>query len=624
MSISELIFGRRLASNEIGKQQIGPLIGVAVFGLDAISSSAYGPEAALTVLLPFGSESIRYIGPITVATIILLLILFFSYRQTITAYPNGGGSYTVAKENLGSFPGLIAAAGLSMDYILNVGVAISAGVGALVSAVPVLLPHTTIICLIILAILSIVNLRGVREAGVLFIAPTYFFIVCISVALIIGIIRSIISHGHPIPVVSPPLQVPSPSTVGIWLILRSFASGCSAMTGVEAVSNGIPVFKQPSEKHAKIALSLIIITLMVLLAGITYIVKQYHIGATSPGQAGYQSILSQIFEAIFGRGAVYYASIASVIMILILSANTSYAGFPWVCRLLAIDNFLPKVFSHRGRRLVYAEGIYVMIIIDAVLLIVFRGITDRLIPLFAIGAFIAFTCSQAGMVMHWWNRRADNNALYSLVINLVGASSTFIAFAIIFCSKFLEGAWLTLLIIPVLVMMFQRERNYVEKISRKVHLTSPINVKQLKSPIAVLPISVLDRIAEKGIRLGLKISSEFYVVHVTTDDDDSGDLKKKWKELVEDPSYAEQYHIPQLVIVSSKYRELIEPIINFISTLTDKYPDRQIAVIIPQIIEPRWYHYIFRNTAMLIESNLLWKDWPNVFVISSPMHLTEQ
>lgn len=622
MSLIELIFGRRLASYEVSKQQIGPLIGVAVLGLDALSSAAYGPEAALTVLLPSGLESIRFIGPITITIVALLLILFFSYRQTIPAYPFGGGSYTVAKENLGSIPGLIAAAGLSIDYILNVGVAISAGVGALVSAIPVLLPHTMIICLIILAILAIANLRGVREAGLLFITPTYFFIGCLSIALITGIVRSIVSHGNPVAIVSPPQQHLTQSAVSIWLILRSFASGCTAMTGVEAVSNGVPLFKQPGVKRAGTTLSIIIITLVFLLLGIAFIVKQYHIGATQPGEAGYRSVLSQIFEAVFGRGILYYLSITSVIIVLAFSANTSFAGFPRVCRLLAIDNFLPKVFLHRGRRLVYADGIYLLIIIDAILIIIFKGITDKLIPLFAIGAFIAFTCSQAGMVMYWWKRRQDKKAIYSLLVNFTGASCTLIAFIIIFCSKFLEGAWMTLFAVPILVMMFQREQAYNEKVSRKVMLTHPINITRLKSPIAVLPIHTLDRVAEKGIRLGLEISAEFYVVHVTTDDD-SGDLKQKWKELVENPAITEHCQVPKLVILSSNYREVIEPIIDFISGLRNQYPYRKIVVIIPQIIEPRWYHFIFRNTAMLLESSLLWKDWKNVFVISSPMHLKE-
>jgi amino acid transporter len=623
MSLIELIFGRRLATNESTSQQIGPLIGVAILGLDALSSAAYGPEAALTVLLPSGIESSRFIGLITLPIIILLLILLFSYRQTISAYPQGGGSYTVAKENLGNLPGLITAAGLSIDYILNVGVAISAGVGALVSAFPILLPYTLILCLIILAIIAIANLRGIRETGLLFIIPTYFFVGCIFISIFTGIFHTLFSYEYHVTVVNQTQQHVILSAAGFWLILRSFASGCTAMTGVEAVSNGVPLFKPPGVKWASITLSMVIITLVLMLAGIAFMIIHYHIGATQPGAPGYQSVLSQLFEVVFGRGVFYHISIASVIIILALSANTSFAGFPRVCRLLAIDNFLPKVFLHRGRRLVYAEGIYLLIIVDAILLITFKGITDKLIPLFAIGAFIAFTCSQAGMVRYWWKKRQDKKALYSLIINSIGAICTFIAFVVIFCSKFLEGAWLTLFAVPILVLMFQRERKYNDKISNRALLSNPISIRQIQSPIAVLPIHALDRVAEKGIQLGLEISTVLFVVHVQADDESEG-LWQQWNSLVEKPASEKKYPVPKLVILPSKYREVIEPVINYISELRMHFPDRKIIVIIPQIIEPRWYHYIFRNTAMLLESSLLWQKWHNVFVLSSPMHLTEE
>lgn len=623
MSLIELIFGRRLASNEINSQQIGPIFGVAILGLDALSSAAYGPEAALTVLLPSGVESYRIIGPITFSIVILLLILLFSYHQTISAYPQGGGSYTVAKENLGSLPGLIAAAGLSIDYILNVGVAISAGVGAFVSAFPFFLPYTLTLCLVTLALIAIANLRGIRETGLLFIIPTYFFVGCIFISIITGIFHSFSFPEYQATIVTPPQHHLIVSAGGTWLILRSFASGCTAMTGVEAVSNGVPLFKQPGVKWASITLSTVIITLVIMLLGIAFLIRHYHIGATQPGEPGYQSVLSQLFESVFSRSVLYHISIASVIIILTLSANTSFAGFPRVCRLLAIDNFLPKVFLHRGRRLVYIEGIYLLIIIDAILLIVFKGITDKLIPLFAIGAFIAFTCSQTGMVMYWWKKRHDKNAMYSLTINFIGAICTFIAFVVIFCSKFLEGAWLTLFAVPILVLMFQRERKYFDKISKRALLSNPINIRQIQSPIAVLPVHTLDRVAEKGIQLGLEISTEFFVVHVQADDD-SEDIKQRWKDLVEKPASIKQCPVPELVILSSQYREVIEPLVKYISELRMQHPDHNIIVIIPQIIEPRWYHYIFRNTAMLLESSILWQKWHNVFVLSSPMHLPEE
>jgi amino acid transporter len=434
------------------------LVGISVLGLDALSSSSYGPESALTTLLPSGIRSIQLIGPITVAIVLLLLIVFFSYYQTLSAYPRGGGSYTVAKDNLGNNIGLVAASGLLIDYILNVAIAISAGVGAIVSAIPVLLPYTLEICLFLLAILTLVNLWGTREAGLTFFLPTYLFIICMILAISIGIYRSVSYDFKPIPVETPPHLPIYEGSVSIWLIIKSFASGCTAMTGVEAVSNGVPLFKSPSVKHAKVSLSLTIFFLILFLLGIAFISQSYMIGATLPGEYGYRSILSQIFASIYGNSPMYYMSISSVIIVLTLSANTSFAGFPRICLILARDHFLPSFFTKQNHNRVYSGGIFVLAVISALLLIIFEGITYHLIPLFAIGAFAAFTLSQTGMAVYWWKRRRDQGVLPSLLINLTGAIMTFITTLIIFVSKFTSGAWLILLAIPVIVFMLEREK----------------------------------------------------------------------------------------------------------------------------------------------------------------------
>ena len=333
MSVLDFLFGPPLRSDADREERIGPAAGIPIFGLDALSSAAYGPEAALTLLIPLGAAGIAWIFPISVSIVILLGIVYFSYRQTIEAYPNGGGSYTVASENLGAGAGLLAAAALMIDYVLTAAVGISSGVGALISAVPGLQPHTLALCLGILVLLTVVNLRGVREAGGVFMLPTYLFIVCL-----LGLIaaRSLERRsppaGHPHPVIAPPVMPAAAAGFSAWLILKAFASGCTAMTGVEAVSNGVKAFREPVAKSAQFTLTIIIGILAVLLLGIAFLVRAYHIGATDPGSSGYQSVLSMLLAAVTGRGWFYWVSISSIVLVLALSANTAFADFPRLCR----------------------------------------------------------------------------------------------------------------------------------------------------------------------------------------------------------------------------------------------------------------------------------------------------
>jgi amino acid transporter len=351
MSLLDYVFGRHLATDEEGEQRVGVLAGVPMLGLDALGSAAYGPEAALTLLLPLGAAGIAYIGPISTLIIILLLVVYFSYRQTIAAYPHGGGSYTVAKENLGTTAGLFAAAALLLDYVLVVAVGISAGVGALVSAFTVLQPHTLSLCLLILAMITLVNLRGVRESGAALMIPTYLFIISLLTVIVIGLGKSLLSGGRPVAVSPAATQAQAETAASLWLLMRAFASGCTAMTGVEAVSNGVTAFREPAVNHARRTLTAIILLLAVMLAGIAYLCVAYKIGATEPGQLGYQSILSQLVAAVIGRGFFYFVTIGSVLAVLALSANTGFADFPRLCRVIAADGFLPNSFAHRGRRI---------------------------------------------------------------------------------------------------------------------------------------------------------------------------------------------------------------------------------------------------------------------------------
>ncbi len=591
-SFLNFLFGKPLASSEDKQEKIGPASGIAVFGLDALSSAAYGPEAALTILIPLGAAGLAYITPITVLILILLGIVYCSYRQTIAAYPQGGGSYTVAHENLGVHMGLLAAAALMIDYVLNVAVGISAGVGALVSAVPSLQPHTLAMCLGILALLTIVNLRGLREAGAVFMYPTYLFIGSICGTIVWGLIEAAMSGGHPHPVVAPAPLSKATVAVSAWLLMKAFASGCTAMTGVEAVSNGVQAFREKVVDNARLTLTVIIAILMVMLIGIAYLVHIYGIGATQPGAANYQSVLSQLILAVAGRGLFYWVSIGAVLFVLALSANTSFADFPRVCRAVAANRYLPWGFTLRGRRLVYAQGIYVLAALAALLIVIFRGVTDKLIPLFAVGAFLAFTLSQAGMVMHW--RKQKGSSALNQSVNAVGALATGITLSIIVVAKFAEGAWMTLIMIPALLGIMLGVGRHYKHIGREIADSTPLNLDGLEPPLVLLPMDDWNKVAEKALRFALTISPDVKVVHIETREV-TNSLRQRWKDLAETPVRNHQRKPPELVVLDSPFRAVVTPIMDYVLQQAAANPGRKIAVIVPALREKHWYHYVLHN-----------------------------
>src|SRR5579863_1842167 len=488
MNILDIVVGKPIKTSDERAEQIGAAQGIPIFGLDALSSAAYGPEAALSLLIPLGLVGVRYLIPISIAIITLLAIVYFSYRQTIAAYPSGGGSYTVARFNLGASASLLAAAALLADYILTAAVGISAGVGALVSAVPSLLPHTASLCVAILIVITIVNLRGVRDAGLAFAIPTYLFVGTLLITIVAGVIRVLLSGGHPTPATPLPPPPPAIEAVSFWLLLKVFASGCTALTGVEAVSNGVKAFREPAVENARRTLTVIIFLLAVLLAGISYLVNIYGIAATDPGQPGYQSLLSMLIAAVFGKGFFYYLTIASILLVLSLSANTAFADFPRLCRAIAQNNYLPHAFAYRGRRLVYTYGIVVLAVLCGGLLILFRGVTDRLIPLYAVGAFLAFTLSQSGMVVHWRRNRGPHWRKSALV-NGFGALVTGITVVVVLVAKFAEGAWITLLFIPLTIVFFTTVRRHYHSVKMLTSCKIPIQPATLsRPPLVVIPI----------------------------------------------------------------------------------------------------------------------------------------
>jgi amino acid transporter len=621
MSLRELLFGRPLRTDEEQVEQLGVWSGVPVLGLDALASASYGPEAALTVLLPLGTlAAAGQIMPLTGCILGVLFAVFLSYRQTIPAYPQGGGSFTVAKQNLGRFAGVLAASALSIDYVLNVAVAISAGVGALVSAVPALLPHTLTLCFGVLGILMLVNLRGIRTAGLVFMLPTYLFVLCLGGVIVVGIVKTLAADGRPVPVIEPPLR-PALEVTATWLVVRAFASGCTALTGVEAVSNAVPIFRQPTVVRARRTLTVIVALLAFLLAGIGLLTRCYGISATPPGEAGYQSVISQLVAAVVGRGPVYFVTMASVLMVLALSANTSFADFPRVCRVLALDEFLPAGFAHRGSRLVYSMGIVVLGSASGALLWAFAGITDRLIPLFAVGAFLAFTLSQLGMVMHW--RRLGRRAAYALALNALGAAATAGTLVVIAVSKFAEGAWLTLLVLPLLVALFFGIRRYHERIDRQIKANGPLDASDLEEPIVVVPLQRLDRVTRKALRFALTLSPRVIAVQVLAEELETEDLTKQWASDVEQPVRAAGRPPPELVVVRSAYRQFFGPLLTYVRQLARTAPARQIAVVVPEIAERRWYHFLLRHRATLLKALLVLHGNPRIAIVSTPWFLRD-
>lgn len=616
----DVLLGKPLASEEDSEQRIGVATGVPTFGLDALGSAAYGPEAALTILIPAAAAGIAYVMPISLIIILLLAIVYFSYRQTIDAYPRGGGSYTVASQNLGQNVGLLAAAALMLDYLLDVGVGISTGVGALVSAVPSLASHTLAICLFILLLLTIISLRGVRENGLVYTVPTYLFVVCLLGVLGWGTVKVMLGGGHAVPVVVPPAPEHAVAAIGAWLLIRAFASGCTALTGVEAVSNGVMAFREPTSQNARRTLAVIVALLGIFLAGIAHLTRAYGIMATDPGSKSYQSLLSMITAAVAGKGIVYYVTIGSILVLLSLSANTAFADFPRLCRAIAEDGYLPRFFAIRGRRLVYHEGILVLAVLSAIVLTVFGGVTDRLIPLFAIGAFSAFTLSQAGMVMHWRREGGPRSRLY-MVINLVGAIATGLTTLVVLVAKFVEGAWITVLMIPVLILMMKAVNRHYRRVGDETKIDK-IELQPLAKPVAVLPVAAWTRASEAALQFACMLSDDVRVLHVDCADEAGEGTAKDWQGQLDAAAARHGQQAPRVVPVSSPFRFITSPILKYVADILKDNPEQRVAVVVPELVASHWYEYLLHNhRSTAIKGLLLMQGTRGVVVINVPWYL---
>jgi len=635
MPLVRFLLGRPLANKEYGERKIGAFEGVPAMGLDALGSSSYGPEAALTVLISLGALSLAYIGWIMAPILLLLCVLYFSYRQTIRTYPSNGGAYTVSRENLGTNASLLAGAALMVDYVLNVAVGISAGVAALISAVPELHPYTLELCLAILVIVTLANLRGTIDAGRLFALPTYLFVGSFFVLLTIGITKAVMAGGNPTPVEPPPELPQAVELASLWLLLRAFSAGCTAMTGVEAVSNGVGAFREPRVHYAFRTLTTIVVILGMLLGGIAYLATAYRIGAMDQTQEGYQSVLSQLAGAVVGRNWFYFVAMGSLLAVLALSANTSFTDFPRLCRAVAQDGFLPRPFAVVGRRLVYSVGIIYLAITAGTLLIVFGGITDHLIPLFAVGAFLTFTMSQSGMVMHW-RRELQKSDLspkeraqhrVSLAINGIGATTTGAASGVIIAAKFTEGAWITLVIIPAAIVLLKSIRRYYDTLAERLRDDGPIALDQARPPIVVVATEDWNRLTDQALSFALGISREVFAVHLKDiagpdADEKEQQLREQWRIDVEEPVRAAGLTPPVLLMLESQYRRLDVPLLALVEDMQAEHRGRVIAVVLPEVVKLRWWQYLLHTQrSRHVRSVLLKYGGPNVVVMNIPWRL---
>jgi amino acid transporter len=632
MKFFDVLFGRPLSSDESHSVQISPAVGIPIFGLDGLTSAAYGPEAAMTLLIPLGIWGVQhYLLPIFGFILTLLTILYFSYRQTIEAYPNGGGSFTVASENLGDKAGLFAAAALAIDYVLTAAVGISAGVTALVSAFqetkygPQLHEHQLLMCLIILTGIALVNMRGVKETGVVFMLPTILFVGTLLTTIGWGVFQALSTHGHPVAHYAPPPPVDNPlhkfaGWLLVYLLLKAFSSGCAAMTGVEAVSNGVTAFKEPRSHNANVTLTVIIGILIILLFGLSYVARAYGVTAMDPNATSYQSVLSIAVSAVFGRQWFYFLTMGSVLAALSFSANTAFADFPRMARAIAGQDYLPHVFLLRGRRLLFSHGIYALTALTALILIIFNGVTDRLIPLYAIGAFLAFTLSQSGMVKHWHKTMDAPHRRIKMFVNGLGAVATGVTLCVLLFSKFLEGAWVTALLVPLLIWVMMAVKRHYTRVRAETIDPTPLRLTGLTPPIVVIPMAGWDKVTEKAMRFGMLMSPLVKVVHVDSDDADA--LGKVWEQMVLVPVREHQMALPELVTVKSSYRNILTPLIDYVMELEEAYPGRKIAVLLPELVVRHWWEYLLHGQRVqLLKLLLLLKGNQRIVVVNIPWYL---
>jgi amino acid transporter len=582
-AVWRVLIGRPLRFREAAKEQITPVEGLSALSLDALTSVAYGPEAVLVVLATAGVGALSKVLPITIGIVVLLAILVFSYLQVIDAYPGGGGSYAVSKANLGAGASELAGASLIVDYTLTVAVSIAAGVGALTSAFPSLRHATVPICLGILAVVTIFNLRGLGEGARAFLLPTAVFIVGLLAVIAVGLVHPLAEHA---PQPGAVTVSAGAGTVGVLLLLKAFAAGCSALTGVEAIANGVPLFKEPRAQRAKRTELLLGTILGTMLIGLAVLAVRFHIKP----RAG-QTVLSQIMGAAVGRHWAYYVVSLSVTTVLALAANTSFGGLPVLASLLARDNRLPHLFSLRGDRLVFSKGIWVLAVMSGALLIAVRGNTNTLIPLFAIGVFIGFTLAQSGLVVHWWRTRPRGWRSRAL-LNGVGATATGVSTAVFLFAKFTEGAWVVVVAIPAFIALFHGIERYYGRVAQQLAFGQLPNIPAPKPALVVVPVVSISKLTAQAVAKALSLGHEVVAATVVFDNPDQAEgadeeaLQRDWERW--------RCGVP-LRVLHTEYASVVRPLTEFVDTLRTERADHQIVVLIPVVLPRKLRYRVLHN-----------------------------
>ena len=611
-SLRRFIIGTPMNSERLAYERFTIFKGLAILSSDALSSVAYAGEEILNVMWPvIGLAAFNLVTPISAAIVILLFIVVFSYRQTIDAFPkSSGGSYIVAKEHLGLYPGLVAGASLLFDYLLTVAVSVSAGVAAFTSAYPPAYEYREVICLLAIAVLVIMNLRGISDSSTVFSYPTYSFILGMFVLIGAGLYKLFIV-GMPVSAAVSIVQ-PVHSDIGsvalIWLLLRAFSSGCTAMTGVEAVSNAVPNFKEPENKNAKKVLLLLAFLLFVMFSGLAVLTRMLHI-IPNPEI----TVISQVADRIFGKGVIYYWFQASTFLILVMAANTSFADFPMLSSLMARDGFLPRYMALRGDRLVFSNGIVLLGVLSGILLVIFGGITTKLIPLYAVGVFTSFTLSQSGMVRRWFTHKTGNWRTKA-IINGLGAIVTGIVTIVIAVTKFVHGAWVALIIVPVLVYTFKTINNHYMDVKKQLDFDNYSHREGLRHKI-IIPAASLTNVVANTVDYAKELSRDITVVHISTGNELTEKFRQKWA--VWNPGV-------ELVVIDSPYRSVFDPLVEYIKEAdNNKAEGEAVTVLVPEFITCKWWHRFLHNQTGLLLQNLLVLQ-TDVVVTTVPFHLKNE
>jgi amino acid transporter len=601
-----MLVGRRIPSHLAHRERFGVSTGLAILSSDALSSVAYATEEILRTLLIAGTASLWLVTPLGGVIAGLMLVIAFSYRQTITAYPNGGGAYRVAGENLGVIAGLVAAAALLLDYVLTVSVSIAAGVAALTSAFPQWHDRRVLLSVGFLAVLAVGNLRGIRESGRIFAAPTYVFLVSMAALLFVGGFKAL-TGAAAAPEATGTLLATEAAPLTIFLVLRAFANGCTALTGIEAISNGVPAFKPPEAHNAVVTLLLMIGCAVTCFMGVTLLAHAYHVIPATE-----ETVISQLNRAIFGgRGTIYFVIQAATAMILVLAANTAFADFPRLASLVARDKFLPRQFANLGDRLAFSNGIVVLALLAGLLLVAFHGDTHALIPLYMLGVFVSFTLSQAGMVVKA-RRERKRRWRIGAVINGVGAVLTAIVLVVVSVTKFSEGAWIIVALIPMLVMFFLAIHRHYEGVAEQLSLDD-VKASARRHNIVIVPIGGVHRAVVEALEYARSLSGDVRAVYVDVDPKATAEIRELW---------GLWGRGIRLEILASPFRSVMEPLLEYIGLTDEECPDEFITVLLPEFVPARWWHHLLHNQrALLIKGALLFRH--NVVVTSVPYHLED-